>query len=199
MTLIAFLGVPIAQADPIPIILNTSSLAGTNAVLAFDLIDGGTPGNTVTISGFSSNGTLGSFSVTGDVTGSLPGTVTFSDSQFFNEYLQNILLGSTLSFTFDATGNPADPLSFPDAFSLFLLDPATGLPLYATSDPTGANALFLYNIGGQNPLSIYSSNVTQGPNQVPEPSTAWLIGIALLVMLIVFAAAKRSSRPRLAL
>ncbi|MEP7162459.1 MAG: PEP-CTERM sorting domain-containing protein, partial [Candidatus Moraniibacteriota bacterium] len=124
---------------------------------------------------------------------------TLSDTSFFNEYLQNLTLGDSLTFTFDTTGNPADPLSFPDAFSLFLLDPTTGLPLFSTSDPTGANALFLYNIGAQNPLDIYSTTVSVGPNAVPEPSTAWLIGIALLVMLIVFAAAKRFTRPRMPL
>src|SRR5437763_15415084 len=127
-----------AQALPIQITIDTSLLAGVSTDLAFDLTNGGLPANTVTISGFASNGTLGAASSSGDVTGALPGVVTIGDTGFFNEYLQNITLGSSLTFSFDTTGNPAAPGSFPDGFALFFLDPITGLPLFATSDVTGA-------------------------------------------------------------
>src|ERR1700730_5269138 len=75
-----------AHALPIQITIDTSSLAGMNAALAFDLINGGPPANSMTISGFASNGTLGAGSSTGGVTGAFPGTVTIMDTAFFNEY-----------------------------------------------------------------------------------------------------------------
>ena len=46
------------RADTI-VTVDTSTLAGTSAQIAFDFIDGGPPSNTVTISGFTTDGTLG--------------------------------------------------------------------------------------------------------------------------------------------
>jgi hypothetical protein len=180
LALLALSAAPMAQASPVNIALNTSGFTGTSALLAFDLIDGGLPANTVTVFSFSTDGTLGSITLTGDVSGSLPGTVILGDTQFFNEYLQAIVLGTTINFSFNATDN-FDPASLPDAFSFFLLDAATGLPLYATADPTGANALFQYDVGQSDPLHIYSTTVTEIPNQAPEPGTSWLFAIGLLI------------------
>ena len=117
--------------------VDTSGLAGTSAQLAFDFIEGGTPSNTITISGFLTDGTLGSASSSGDVSGTLPGTVILNDSSFFNEYLTDITLGSSFSFVFGATANGPDSGSLPDAFSLFLIDPNTGQALFPTTDPSG--------------------------------------------------------------
>jgi hypothetical protein len=190
-------------ATPIEITVDTSSLNGTAGAFAFDLIDGGPPANSVTISNFTTDGALGAPTPQGDVNGTLPGTVTLGDSSFFNEYLQNITLGNTLHFEIDTTGNAPDPLSFPDAFSFFLLDPITGSSLVTTSDPTGANALFLWNIGVSSIPDVYTGNqfsVTATPvSVVPEPSTAVLIAISLSVMLLVFVVAKRFTHPRPAL
>lgn len=176
-----------AYASPILVTVDTSALAGTQADLAFDLIDGGTPANTVTLSGFTTDGTLGSSTPSGDVSGAFLGTVTIGDTSFFNEYLQNETLGSTFSFVLDSTNLPADLTSFPDGFSLFLLDHTTGLSLVTTSDLTGANALFLWSLGTTTQPDVYSSDtghVTIGPvNPVPEPSTLplALIGLAMLI------------------
>ncbi|MEP7162697.1 MAG: hypothetical protein ABI747_02940, partial [Candidatus Moraniibacteriota bacterium] len=93
IALASFLVVPVAYATPIQITVDTSSFAGTSAALALDLIDGGSPANSVTVSGFSTTGTLGLNSSIGDVTGAFPGSVTLSDTSFFNEYLQNLTLG----------------------------------------------------------------------------------------------------------
>lgn len=111
----------------------------------------------MTIYDFSSDGTLGPASITHDFATvpapDLTAPVTFDDSGvFFNEYLQGITLGNSLSFRFDTTGNPADPGSLPDAFSFFILDDTATTSLISTSDPT--NALFLYNIGEAGPLQV---------------------------------------------
>lgn len=150
--------------------VDTSSLSGTSADLAFDLVDGGSASNTLTISGFATDGTLESVTPTGEVTGALPGTVTVEDSpsSFFNEYLTGIALGSSFSFNFDVTENGPGSSGTPDVFSLFLLDPTTGLPLFTTSDPTGSDSLFTINLDGS-ALSVYSSSVTANSGSVPAP------------------------------
>jgi hypothetical protein len=165
--------------------VGTSLLSGTSAQLAFDFIDGGPPSNAITLSNFATNGTLGSNSPTGGVSGTLPGIVTLTDSSFFNEYLTNMTLGTNFSFLIDATTNGPDPSSIPDAFSLFLFNPVTGLPLFATNDPTGSNALLTLNIDGssQGALSTYiapsgEAVVTATPvstSAVPEPGTVFLL------------------------
>lgn len=175
-------------ASPIEVTVDTSSLSGSIANLAFDLLDGGPPPNSVTISGFT-GGTLGSTIVlSGDVTGTLPGPITIGDSGGFNEYLQDITLGSSLSFRFDTTGNPADAASSPDGFSFLLLDPDTGTSLISpTADPTGNDALFLYATGEADPLQIYTEVVqaAEVPSGAPEPGAlalamAGLLGLGLV-------------------
>jgi hypothetical protein len=172
-----------AEGSPLPITINTSSVAGTQAVLAFDFIDGGTPGNTLTISGFTTDGVLGVGTSQGDVTGALPGTLVFGDSSFFNEYLQAIVLGNTLGFTVDSSGNSADPAGTPDAFALYFLDAGETASLFATSDPFGTNALIAYSVGASNPLEVFASDavsVRVGSLAVAEPSTHALLATALM-------------------
>jgi hypothetical protein len=172
--------------------VDTSSLSGTSAQLAFDLIYGGGPSNTVTISDFSTDGTLGTVSPAGLVSGTLPGSVTLTDSSlsFFNEYLTGLTLGTTFSFALDATTNGPDSSSSPDALSVFLLDPNTGLPLFTTSDPTLSDSLFTLNIDGTRPgdLGVYTPTVVATPGSgslspVPEPRIPIVLagGLAFLI------------------
>jgi hypothetical protein len=178
-----------AQASPLLVTVDTSALAGISAYVAFDLIGGPTPGNTVTLSSFATDGTVGSSSTTGTVSGAFPGTVTLDDTTtFFNEYSQAETLGMTFSFVFDTTANaPVDP-TFPDSLSLFLLDPATGLPLVTTTDPTTSNALFLFNIGLSTLPDIYISDsvsLTAQPvsNGAPEPGSLPLLAAGIGALL----------------
>ena len=182
---------------PYSVVVNTTPLVGSGAQLAFDFIDGGAPSNTATISGFATNGTLGSFTKTGSVNGNLPGTITLADTlviggstfpSFFNEYLQNITLGTTLSFLLNETTNGPSGASSPDSFSFFLLNPTTNFSLVSTSDPTGANALFVLDINGspQGQLKVYSvsgGQVSESVTPVPEPSILLLMltGLAGLI------------------
>jgi hypothetical protein len=93
--------------------VNTTALAGTQVDIAFDFIDGGPPSNdnTVTLSNFLTDGTLGAVSPSGGVSGNLPGTVTLTDPTFFNEYLTGITLGTDFSFQLDATTNRPAPFA----------------------------------------------------------------------------------------
>lgn len=182
-----------AQSD-YDVTINTSSLSGTGATLTFDFIaGGGTQSNIVSISDFSTNGTLVSGGVnSGSVTGSLPGIATLSNASFFNELQQGINLGSTITFQLDATRNAPTNDSLPDTFSFFILDRTASSSLVSTTDPTGASSLFTLQIdsspGGI--LGVYTSTPSVPVTvtaAVPEPATpalflAGLLGIASFVV-----------------
>ncbi len=114
------LGLLAGPAAALPIIFSadTSSLSGTMGNLAFDFFDS-TPGSPGSISGFSTDGVLGApSSLGGPVAGLLPGLVTIGDTAFFNELLQPITFGSSLSFLVEVTSNVTPGVFFPDNFSL---------------------------------------------------------------------------------
>jgi MYXO-CTERM domain-containing protein len=171
----------LAQAMPLTFTIDTSALAGTSAQLAFDLIDGGSPANTILVSGFSTDGVLGASSASGDTSGALPGALMLGDGSFFNEYLQSIVLGTTLAFTLSSSDFPPDAASSPDAFAFFFLD-AAGAPLFATADPTGADALIGHDFGASRyqvhaaaPVSVVVDGLL-----VPEPGS-WLLALTGLL------------------
>lgn len=187
-----------ANAVPIQVTVDTSGLSGTLVSLAFDLIDGGPPSNSVTIYDFTSDGALGPASITHDFAtvpaSDLTAPVTFDDSGvFFNEYLQGITLGNSLSFRFDTTGNPPDPGSLADAFSLSILNDTAAASLISTSDPS--SALFLYGIGASNPLQLFDVLTPDGvtvqasevPTGAPEPGALALAMTGLLALGMVAA------------
>ena len=176
-----------AHALSIGFTLDTSSLFGTNANLAFDFIDGaGVNNNTAIISNFLTNGTLGSASSLGGVSGSLATSLNITDTVFFNELLQGINLGNSLSFTLDLTSNFAGGI--PDAFSFFILNDAA-LSSLVTTDLLG-DALFTTDINGTVGGILSVASLTN-PNigvtaslQLPEPDSLLLLmsGIVLLLL-----------------
>ena len=161
----------------------TPSLQGTSAELLLDFIDGGTPSNTVAISNFATDGVLGTSQLTGGATGSLtPGPATITDSSFFNEFLQNMVLGSSLSFQVDASTNPPDAGSVPDEFSVYLYDSTGTNSLVNTSDSTGANALF--EISSDGSWQAYTSTdavtaLVPATASAPEPDSLLLLGMGM--------------------
>lgn len=175
-----------ANSTPTRITVETTSLFGVSGHLAFDLIDGGSPSNQVVISNFSSNGSLGTSSSSGSVTGDFASTVVLADLAFFSEYLQAFTFGTFLSFDYEDTNNSPGLTSFPDAFSLFLLDSTASASLVATSDPTASNSLLLKGIGSGQPFDIYTSlSVTTSIEPVlgvPEPSSLVLAALALFAL-----------------
>lgn len=177
-----------AQAVAYKVSIDTSGLSGTVAQLALDFIDGGSPSNSMSVGDFATDGTLGGAVSVGGVVGTLPGAVTLTDSAFFNELLTDITLGNTLSIVFTASANPPDPGSLPDSFTAYLLDVVSGLPLFDTTDPSGASALFQFDIDGSPPgaLTPYSVPggqvtlaVTLAPPEVPEPGALLLVSLGL--------------------
>jgi hypothetical protein len=99
----------LASAEPITydVTVNTSSIAGTMGALDFQF----NPGPLITqpaslqILDFTSNGSLAAcalnfqgFCPTGDVTGTLPSTVTFNNDTAFNDYFDDFTYGTFISF-----------------------------------------------------------------------------------------------------
>lgn len=181
------------SATALQFTLDTSSLSGTVAQLAFDFIDGdGVVNNTVVVSDFYTTGTLGNSSFSGGVTVTNPGPfpVTLTDTVFFNEFLQEITLGNSVSFTLNLTHQWDSSGSFPDSFAFFLLDSTATLPLFNTTDLLGG-ALFAVDIDGTpggTRFHLFAYADTGEPVtwtlepvvSVPLPSTALLIGAGLL-------------------
>lgn len=131
-----------AQATTLSVSIDTSALSGAAASLAFDLIDGdGSSGNnSVSISGFTADATLGSTGVSGGVSGSLP-AATLTDSSGFNELLQFMTLSTSISFIVTLTDNHEAGGTFLDQFALYLLDGNGIDTLLTTNQSSAQNAL----------------------------------------------------------
>ena len=190
-------------ASTLTIVVDTTllaqSLAGQTVDLAFDLT--ASTENTVTITTFSSDGTLGGSSVSPPVSGTfldLPVILGGDPNALFPvEYLQTITLGDSLAFTFYTTTLPVDSTSFADSFAFFIL--VDGVPVIDDpQDPTGA--LVTYDFGIEIPvLTLYSSDtlpIREGivSNNVVEPGALALVIAALLALAAMLPVARIQSR-----
>ena len=202
LAMATLLGAAPARAVLLDVTVDTSALGGASSILDFILTNTNAAANDATISGFTTDGTLGAVVAaltTPDVTGTLPGTVNLPDTVFlWEEYAHDITLGSILDFTIAISANfigglPADGLSFA------LLSPGSLLPVVMTSDPTGADALFaimsqqdgagnrvdvqIYDIIGANdPRIPVSISIRQPRGDAPEPATVALLGFILILL-----------------
>jgi hypothetical protein len=194
---------PAVRADQVwTVSLDTSQLAADFTApfaLDFELI--GSNGNTVTLSNFSfGNGGSagpGPAFLTGGATGDLGGSVSLdSTASFFGDFNQQFSPGSTLTFTMDSTLVAPPSGGVPDNFSMVILegyDPVngfnpitgTGGTTIPTTDPSGADTFFNFNVNGPGsiPVSVFPSangdisiTVTSA-GAVPEPSS----GVILLL------------------
>jgi len=191
IAIIAVLQTRTAMATLLDVSIDTSSLSGTSAQLAFDLIDGdGVANNMATITAFSRGGIIASLDpglTFGDVIGNLPNEVVIKDTVFFNEYIQPINLGNSITFTVDLTVNYAGGF-LPDQFSFFILDEFGSSSIVFTDDPLDTHALLAFDITGGDlgNLQLFRPLPTSGVSwsareTVPEPYTIWLIGIGFMV------------------
>jgi len=101
LTVLLLCGAWKALAQPITydVSVNTSSIAGTNGSLDFNFNPGPlvTQAASLQILGFATgptDGTLaGGPTLTGDITGALPGTLTFDNGTGFNDYFEGFTYG----------------------------------------------------------------------------------------------------------
>ena len=184
---VSFLSIAVASAGPITydVTVDTSSISGTAGSLDFNFNPGPlvTQGASLQIVGFASDGTFtGSPTLTGDVTGALPSTLTFDNGTGFNDYFTSFTFGSTLSFDVSLFG-PA--LSSPDgvstsgstfAFSMFS-DPVGTIPVLTTDTTDGFAFTVDVNLDGTTTATSFLP-----VSGAPEPGTTSLVitGMALI-------------------
>jgi hypothetical protein len=195
--------------------IGTSGLSGESGYLVFDFISGGGPANAISLSGFTSDGTLGAVtSTTGEVTGALPGTVIFVDdpvSSVFNEYQNAFTFGTTMSFVLDASENAPGAGFSPDEFSVYFLASDDATSLITTGDPTSGDSLLTLDLDGSangvptvfsvsDPAAVSAGMTLSGgspgspPATVPEPST-WPV-LAAVCLIGLSRLHRRSSETR---
>ncbi len=181
---VAFFLASAASAAPITydVTVDTSSIAGTAGSFDFNFNPGPlvTQAASLQILSFTSNGTLaGGPTLTGDVAGALPATLTFDNGTAFNDYFEGFTYGSTLSFQVSLYG-PA--LSAPDgtatsgstfAFSMFS-DPAGTVPVLTSDTTDGFVFTTGVNLDGTTTVSNSSAQTTVVPATVPVPEPGTL-------------------------
>jgi hypothetical protein len=148
------------------------------------------------VKNFFTDGSLDSFGAdtfdgtSGDVSGLLPGTVTFDNGTSTNEYTQGITFGTTITFNLDLSGPAIDSPNGDGGGSFYLTFYDTLGNTILTNNPN--NAAFEVDINGDGSTtptafpnaSGGTSVVTYvGPTEVsavPEPSMALLVAGGLL-------------------
>jgi hypothetical protein len=183
-----------AEAAPITfsVLVNTSSISGVAGNLDFQFNPGPTSSDPafVTISGFSSDGTLvGAPDIIGAAAGALPGTVTIHNTAGLNDYFQGFTFGNSLSFLvgFDgaALTSPSHSVSSGSTFAFSLFNGDASAALLTSDDLNGALLQAEVDLNGNVTFANFSTNgaalVTPvGPaSSVPEPATLVLIGTGL--------------------
>lgn len=171
--------------------VDTSLINGVTGNLNFQFNPGGgAQAATASISGWSATGGsfLGAPILTGDVTGTLPATVTFGNTTGLNDYFHPIQYGTSFQFllTFDgaAINSPANgPAGTSFLIALYDNDDPLNALLTDTPDfiaaadinPDGTITITRFNtpLGGD-PVATFSSDV-------PEPSTVFLTAAGLVL------------------
>jgi hypothetical protein len=198
-----------AYADDITydVTVNTSSITGAVGSLDFNFNPGPlvTQAASLQILSFSSDGTLGgSPTLTGEVSGALPASLTFNNGTGFNDYFEGFKFGSILTFDVRLFG-PA--LIAPDgvsssgstfAFSMFS-NPAGTVPALTTDTTDGFAYIIAVNLDGSTTVNNFStqSNVVPPMSAVPELSSGMLLGTTIAFGMLWLLGRHIRSRPRL--
>jgi hypothetical protein len=184
--------------------VNTSSVVGASGDLYFNYANSGAAASTATVSGFTTDGLLAPLNDTNPtdglmngsaVSGVLPGTVTFANTNTNNDYLHAMTFGSTFSFLVSFSGaalTAAPSTSNLSTFSLSLItDPGTWNPLL--SGGVGLNGesldINLYNGGAISPSIADPTDVNVSPT--PIPPSALLFGTGLIGLVGIHRRAKK--------
>ena len=181
---------PAAADELFSFVVDTSSIRGTAGLLDFNFNPGPFTSQLALadILNFSSDGSLaGSPSLTGDVSGALPATVTFDNGGALNDYFDGFKFGSTLTFEVRLYGpavNSPDGVSTSGssfAFSMFS-DPAGTVPALTTDATDGFAITLDVNLDGSVTPTFFSSQAMLAPSAVPEPVSTVLLGLGFAVI-----------------
>jgi hypothetical protein len=174
--------VPPINAASFQINIDTNLLTGNQGQLIFDFIDGdGDINNSIRIEDFNTDGSLEPATITGDISGTLPGEVIIKDTDFFTELLQPISLSTTIDFGLNFTEHFSGG-SFRDSFAFFLFDESGISSLLSTSDPTGNDALFVLDITNAG-IELQNFSPTVSAQAIPEPNTLLIFGLGLMLFI----------------
>jgi len=190
--------VPMRADDIYTVTVDTSTINSTAGYLDFQFNPGLFPGSqaaSLQIEDFTTDGTLGTApTLTGDVSGALPGTLAFDNGTPFNDYFTAFTFGNSISFTVDL-GGPA--ISAPDGTSssgssltFFVYDSSYNPLLADSSSPIGQALEVDVNLDGTTTPTSYSPQLSASPvTPAPEPASlillvAGMVGIAVLKRLV---------------
>lgn len=178
----------VASAQSYLITVDTGELAGTDGYVNFQFnpADLTAPAADASILQWIGSTTLlDAPLIEGNVTGSLPGTVTMNNGTAFNDYFHATRFGDAFSFIVQFSGD-VSPVTLGTSFALALYAADGATPLL-TDDLSGSLVRFELGAPGVTYLA-YSSAVQVTP--VPLPAAAWL----LLSGIVTLAGAARSRR-----
>jgi len=167
--------------------INTSEFTGTSGYLYLQYDPFEAASSTATVSSFYTDGTLGSQDtvdvVNGSaVTGALPGSVVFANTNSVNDY-NNAITSFGTAINFDVTlGNLASGgrAGGSSTFSVGLYQDAYGsIPLVNTSGGAlaGTALEITLNNNGTTSTQVLASEANVSP--APVPAAAWLLGSGL--------------------
>jgi hypothetical protein len=176
-----------SSASPILylVTVNTASIAGTGGSLDFQFNPGplATQAANLQILNFGSNGTLtGAPALTGDVSGTLPATLSFDNGTAFNDYFAGFTFGTSLNFVVrlfgPALSSPNGTATSGSAFAFSMFSDAAGTTPALTTDTADGFAVTVnVNLNGTTTLTDFSTQTTTAV--IPEPASLALTGLAL--------------------
>jgi len=202
--LVLILAGPAARADLTwTVSVDTSHITDYTGPFALDFELLGTNGNTVTLKNFSfgSGGAgPGLAFLTGGASGNLGSSVSLNAVTFFSDFNQQFTPGSTLTFTMDSTLVAPPSGGAPDNFSMVIFSnyPAIGYPAgtpttIQTTDTSGSDTFFNFNVNGPGSTTVDSFNTPSGDISitvtpaivVPEPSSGVIVLLSVVCMATV--------------
>lgn len=179
--------------------VNTSPLSGQDGNLDFQFDPGSSLAEsaTATVTNFQTIGGILSqpAMLTGDATGSLPGTLTLDNGTVFNDAFQGFTHGNSFGFLLTLSGQAIDSPSgiFGSSFAISLYD-AAGITPLLTTDPFGSVLTVNLNADGTTSAETFPQSPTNSTpaasaspvSAVPEPSTMLLLVSSLPCVLIIW-------------
>jgi hypothetical protein len=166
---------------------DTSSIVGSSGYLDLQFEPNPVVTNpaTAAVTKFATSGTLsGAATLTGDVTGQLPGALSFDNLTSFNDYFQATTFGNTLSFDVTLAG-PTPQGGAASAFNIAFYAADGATPILTTDTTNGIAGDIILN--GDGSTSADAIPATAGGASVltislvsatPEPSYTFLLAIA---------------------
>src|SRR6266481_5678608 len=187
-TLIVFLIATGVQAGPITysVVVNTGSISGQSGNVDFQFNPGCGLSDPafVTISAFSSNGTLaGTPALAGGATGTLPPLVTIHNTSGFNDYSDAFTFGSFLSFLVRLDGAaltaPSGTATAGSVFAFSLFNSDFSAALLTTDTVNGVLVQADVDTRGKVTITNFGAPGTTSVTALPEPDSASLVMLAL--------------------